>query len=197
MTYLSDKPESKDPDSNRTQLVGLLNQVLADTVDLRLQTRQALLAVGRSFPELKVLFDGLSRDLRKCIDAIASRVVSIGGYPKVTVQVVAHESHLRDYPDAFNVHEHLRALLSSYSRYELHLHNIMNAVKDSNDAESERLLEIMRRSTETDLLFLEVHLESLAVCLHDMKLPAWSPVFESPFRKAEEAPGSGSPEAGS
>jgi starvation-inducible DNA-binding protein len=187
MTYLSGKPQPKDPNSTRTQLVGLLNQLLADTVDLRLQTRQASIAVGtHPFPELKLLLDGLSRDLRECIDAIAWRIVSVGGYPKVTVQVVAHESHLRDYPlDVFSVHEHLRALLSSYSRYELDLHNIMNAVKHFRDAASERLLEVMRRSTETDLWFLEVHPESLAVCLRD-KLPAWSPAFENPFRKTEE-----------
>jgi starvation-inducible DNA-binding protein len=160
----------------RSTLIPLINKQLADTVDLRSQTRQAHFNVrGPYVQALSSLFDGLARELRRFADLIAKRLRSMGGHPAVTVRSVARESNLRNYPlDALDAHEHLEALLSSYSRYELDTRNNMNAAQEIGDSETAKLLQLILISTERNLWFLEAYLEGIAVGLHGRKLPQWT-----------------------
>jgi starvation-inducible DNA-binding protein len=157
----------------RSRLVELLNQQLVDTVDLRSQARQARLNVrGPYTNELGMLFDGLVRDLHESIDAIAGRISALGGYAATTARIVAHQSHLREYPrDAFAASEHLQALLSSYSKYEWETRNTMKAVQTLGDFTTALLVEKISASIERNLWLLEAHLEGIAVGLHGEKFP--------------------------
>jgi starvation-inducible DNA-binding protein len=168
--------------------VMLLNQALADTVDLRMQARQAALNVkGAYVVELNSLFNGLARDLRESTDIIARRIVALGGRPIATVRSVARHSHLREYPmDALDANEHLQALLSSYSRYELSIRNTRKTISETNDAETARLLDSIADSIERNLWLLEAHLEGIAVGLHGGKLPKWTPAFPSRQRRSDK-----------
>jgi starvation-inducible DNA-binding protein len=173
----------------RTLLVQILNKQLADTIDLRSQTRQAHFNVkGPYVRELRSLFDGLAQDLRRFADFIAQRVNTLGGHAGATVRFVANESGLREYPlDAVDAHDHLQALLSSYSRYELDTWHNVRTAKDAGDRETAALLESISDWIERNLWFLEVNLELLAVGLHGGKLPEWTSSFESPHLSAMKA----------
>jgi starvation-inducible DNA-binding protein len=157
----------------------LLNRQLADTVDLRLQARQARFNVrGPYAPVLQPLFDGLARDLRHFADLIAQRITVFGGTASASVRFAASESNLRDYPlDALEAQDHLKALLSGYSRYELDTRRNLDTAEAEGDLETVKLLCAILVSIEKSLWFLEAYLEGIAVGLHGRKLPAWFSTF--------------------
>src|SRR6476646_3120699 len=68
------------PADNRTKLVSILNQHLADTVDLMSQTKFAHWNVkGPNFYQLHLLFDELAEKLEQHVDEIAERATALGG----------------------------------------------------------------------------------------------------------------------
>jgi len=164
--------------------VSLLNQELAETVDLRSQARQAALNVqGPYHHELHMLFGGLARDLRRSIDALATEIGSLGGQPIATVRMAALKSNLLEYPlDAFSAHDHLRALLSSYSRYEMDTRSAMEAVQNLGESDAKELLRRICDLIERHLWLLEAHLEGIVIGVHRRRLPKWTPAFESHSR---------------
>src|SRR5262249_53093859 len=132
----------KKTDDGGNIVVGLLNKQLAETLDLRLQTRESYFNVtGQYGEELRSLFAGLAMDLRSFADLIAERINHAGGYAVATVRSVAHESGLRDYPgDILDSRDQLEALLSGYSRYELNTQRNMKAAGEAGDAGTVALL---------------------------------------------------------
>ena len=165
----------------RSRVTQSLSKQLADTIDLRSQTRQAHFNVkGANMEELKSLFDGLARDLRQFADLIAERIRMLGGQANATVRFAAAESNLRDYPvDALDAHDHLEALLSSYSRYELDTRYHMKAAQEDKDSETAGLLQAILVSIENNLWFLEACLEGVTIGHQATKLPRWTSAFES------------------
>src|SRR4051795_13494594 len=87
----------------RTQVCDLLNQRLADCIDLQTQCKQAHWNVkGPSFIALHKLFDEVNEDVEEYVDLIAERVVQLGGIAEGTVGIVAKRSSLIDYPLALS-----------------------------------------------------------------------------------------------
>ena len=167
-------------------VVELLNQQIAETIDLQLQATHAASSVkGPYAPELKVLFDGVARDLRETIDVIAGRIDTLGGQEVATVRIVNQQSHVRFSSDTFNANEHLQAMLSSHSKYESAFRRILKRVEELGDPESVLVLERIGVSIERNLWLLETYLEAVAVGLHGRKLPKWTPAFENEFRSFE------------
>jgi starvation-inducible DNA-binding protein len=161
-------------------VVQLLNQQLADTVDLRSQARQARLNVRDVYAqELTWLFDGLAQELRQFADALAQRICDLGGHPLTTVRFAARASHLRDYPlDALDPRDHLEALLSGFSRYEFDTQHNRSAAKKAGDLETDKLLAVIAVAIEKNLWFIEAYLEGIAVGLQPAHLPQWRSAFQ-------------------
>src|SRR3989442_14227903 len=87
------------PDKVRRDTVDLLNQQLADALDLALQTKQAHWNVkGPSFIALHELFDEVQKELSEFADEIAERAVALGGTALGTARVAARDSRLPEYP---------------------------------------------------------------------------------------------------
>src|SRR5713101_3700852 len=87
------------PKDVRGQVVELLNQRLADAIDLETQTKQAHWNVkGAQFIALHKLFDEIYQAVEEYVDLLAERVVQLGGIAEGTVRVVAERSELTDYP---------------------------------------------------------------------------------------------------
>src|SRR5271167_3779805 len=87
------------PEKARGKVVALLNQALADILDLGLQTKQAHWNVkGPHFIGLHELFDRAAEELEEFIDSIAERAVELGGVALGTIQIVAKHSRLPAYP---------------------------------------------------------------------------------------------------
>lgn len=73
---------------HRTQVVELLNETLAMTLDLKTQTKQAHWNVkGMNFYQLHLLFDEIATQLEEFVDLIAERVTTLGGMALGTVRI--------------------------------------------------------------------------------------------------------------
>jgi starvation-inducible DNA-binding protein len=72
----------------RTELNALMNQRLADAVDLQMQLKQAHWNVkGPHFIGLHELFDRIDEAIESYVDLIAERIVQLGGIAEGTVRV--------------------------------------------------------------------------------------------------------------
>ena len=100
------------PESARIEAIGLLNQRLADCIDLQTQCKQAHWNVkGPSFIALHKLFDEINEAVEEYVDLLAERVVQLGGIAEGTVGIVAKRSTLLDYPLVLSTgEEHVAAL---------------------------------------------------------------------------------------
>ena len=87
------------PEDKRVEVIGLLNQRLAEAIDLQTQCKQAHWNVkGPSFIGLHKLFDDVNEDVETYVDLIAERVVQLGGVAEGTIGAVEQRSKLPDYP---------------------------------------------------------------------------------------------------
>ena len=72
--------ENDLPKTARTELSALMNQRLADAVDLQMQVKQAHWNVkGPHFIGLHELFDKIAEEVEDYVDLIAERIVQLGG----------------------------------------------------------------------------------------------------------------------
>src|SRR5277367_1128789 len=96
----------------RSQMIGLLQDRLADSIDLMTQAKQAHWNVkGPSFIALHELFDKIAEDSEDYVDLIAERIIQFGGVAEGTARVVAQRSSLPEYPlNIANGQEHVAAL---------------------------------------------------------------------------------------
>ena len=82
--------ENDIPLKQRVELIPLMNQRLADAVDLQLQMKQAHWNVkGPHFIGLHELFDKIDEAVEEYVDSIAERIVQLGGIAEGTVRVAA------------------------------------------------------------------------------------------------------------
>src|SRR5204863_9581812 len=82
----------------RRAVIDLLNQQLADVLDLGLQAKQAHWNVkGPHFIGLHELFDKVAEELEAFTDDIAERAVERGGVALGTIQIISGKSRLSAY----------------------------------------------------------------------------------------------------
>src|SRR5215510_4227436 len=100
------------PEASRVEAIDLLNQRLADCIDLQTQCKQAHWNVkGPAFIALHKLFDEINEDVEEYVDLLAERIVQLGGIAEGTVGVVAGRTSLVDYPLVLSKgSEHVAAL---------------------------------------------------------------------------------------
>src|SRR5439155_858729 len=112
MKAVPHKTKNDLPQNVRGKMIELLNQQLADVLDLGLQAKQAHWNVkGPHFIGLHELFDKVAEELEEFIDGIAERAVELGGGALGTVQVIAKNSRLSAYPlDLASGKQHVAAL---------------------------------------------------------------------------------------
>src|SRR4030095_7902660 len=96
----------------RRAMIDLLNQELADALDLGLQAKQAHWNVkGPNFIGLHELFDKAAEELEGFTDDIAEGAVGLGGTRLGAIQVVSKKSRLSAYPlDLVSGQKHVMAL---------------------------------------------------------------------------------------
>src|SRR5207248_10244224 len=95
------------PEATRVKAVELLNERLADCIDLQTQTKQAHWNVkGPNFIALHELFDKVNEDVEEYVDGIAERAVQLGGVAEGTARKVAKRSLLTEYPNTADGRSH-------------------------------------------------------------------------------------------
>ncbi|MEM9121351.1 MAG: DNA starvation/stationary phase protection protein Dps [Cyanobacteria bacterium P01_D01_bin.6] len=144
----------------REQVVAILNQSLAATLDLKTQTKQAHWNVkGKDFYQLHELFDAMAGEIEEYVDMLAERVTALGGTALGTARIAASQSILSEYPtDAVSGEEHVTALADRYGSYAKHVRDAIAATDELADADTADLYTEISRTVDKRLWFLEAHL---------------------------------------
>jgi starvation-inducible DNA-binding protein len=149
------------PESTRAEGTGLLNQRLAECIDLAAQCKQAHWNVkGPSFIALHQLFDEVHEGVQEYADLIAERIVQLGGVAEGTVAVASERSTLLDYPLALSSGaEHAAALSDALAGFGRAVRVGIDEMNDLKDAGSADILTEISRGVDKWLWFVEAHLE--------------------------------------
>jgi len=150
------------PVKQRTDLVDLLNQQLADTTDLYSQLKQAHWNVkGKDFYQLHELFDDLAEQILPYADEIAERATALGGQVTGTVRMSASSSTLPEFPtDITEGMDHVQALVDRYGAYAASSRAAIAHGEQCDDQDTADLFTEISRLADKHLWFLEAHLQS-------------------------------------
>lgn len=147
-----------DPKTTKS-LVALLNQSLADTLDLTSQTKQAHWNVkGENFYGLHLLFDSLYEQLGGFGDEIAERAVTLGGQAIGTLRAAAKVSRLEEYPlDARDSKTHVHAMVERYETYTWQGRLAIKEAERLGDPDTADLYTSISRAMDKALWMLKAH----------------------------------------
>jgi len=145
----------------RRNVIAILNDRLADAIDLQGQVKQAHWNVkGPNFIALHELFDKLSDAVLDEIDTIAERVTSLGGTAEGTVAVAAKRSKLKNYPLSITAgRDHLFYLSTQLSVFGKAVRSAIDDTAKLGDAGTADLFTGGSRELDKYLWFLEAHLQ--------------------------------------
>lgn len=143
----------------RSELNLLMNQRLADAVDLQMQMKQAHWNVkGPHFIGLHELFDTIDEAVESYVDLIAERIVQLGGVAEGTVRVSAARSRLEEYPLAIaDGHAHVEAVSKALSTFGREARNTIDQAEDLGDADTADIFTEISRGVDKWLWFVEAH----------------------------------------
>jgi len=141
--------------------IGVLNDRLADAIDLALLTKQAHWNIkGPQFIALHEMIDGFRTELDDHIDTMAERVVQLGGTALGTTQVVADATTLAPYPtDIYAANDHLVALVERYAKVASAVRGAIDKTDDAGDVDTADLFTAFSRALDKNVWFLEAHLQ--------------------------------------
>src|SRR5436190_19122877 len=147
------------PEAGRLEAIGLLNQRLADCIDLQTQCKQAHSNVkGPTFIALHKLFDEVNEDVEGYVDLIAERIVQLGGIAEGTIGAVEGRSTLVDYPLTLSTGaEHVAALSDALSGFARAARVGIEEMQELKDADSADMLTDISRGVDQWLWFVEAH----------------------------------------
>ena len=149
------------PKTTRGKLIDLLNQQLADSLDLYTQTKQAHWNVkGSDFIQLHELFDELAGHLLEFVDTIAERATALGGTALGTARMAVGASTLPEFPeDAVDGMDVVGALADRFGAYAASTRRAMDKSDKLGDMDTNDMFIEVSRQVDKDLWFLDAHLQ--------------------------------------
>jgi len=146
----------------RIELNELLNQRLADALDLQSQLKQAHWNVkGPSFIGLHELFDKVAKAVQDYVDLIAERIVQLGGIAEGTVRVAANRTKLGEYPLIISEGAaHVDAVASALGKFGHEVRFSIKEATDLDDADTADLFTEVSRGIDKWLWFVEAHAQA-------------------------------------
>ena len=153
------KTKNDLPEKVRTQVAAMLQERLAEAVDLVTQAKQAHWNVkGPSFIALHQLFDQVYEHASGHVDLIAERIVQLGGTAEGTLRVAAKRSRLPEYPLSISGgEEHVAALSHSLAYFGEEVRTGIDKADEIRDRDTADILTEISRSVDKDLWFVEAH----------------------------------------
>jgi starvation-inducible DNA-binding protein len=151
-------------EKTRRNVIVILNERLADAIDLQSQVKQAHWNVkGPNFIALHELFDKISDAVLEYVDDLAERITSLGGTAEGTVAVAAKRSKLKNYPLSITAgKDHLFYLSTQLSVYGKAVRTAIDDTGKLGDADTADLFTGISREVDKYLWFLEAHLQEKA-----------------------------------
>ena len=149
--------ENDIPKAVRGELVEILNQRLADIIDLQTQLKQAHWNVkGPHFIGLHELFDKIAEDVESYVDMIAERVVQLGGIAEGTARVAASRSRLEEYPlEIADGSAHVEAVARALSTFGREARMMIDEAGTLGDADTADMFTEISRAIDKWLWFVE------------------------------------------
>lgn len=146
----------------RSDVIRLLQPLLADAVDLHSQVKQAHWNVkGLSFIALHELFDKIAEEVEEHSDSLAERITALGGRADGTARVAASVSRLVEYPlDILDGPVHLTAVAERLAAFGAASRSAIDSATQLGDADSADLFTEVSRSIDKQLWFVEAHLQA-------------------------------------
>lgn len=150
------------PEASRQPLIALLNERLADSIDLRSQIKWAHWNLkGMHFIQLHELFDSVSSHVDDQSDTIAERIAALGGVANGTAREIAARSGLKEADlSASDGASMLKFLVHNVAHHVNALREAVNASNDLGDPITADLFTAITRELDKDLWFLEAHLQA-------------------------------------
>ena len=143
----------------RTTIALLLNERLAELIDLQLQAKQAHWNVkGPTFIALHELFDKVAADVLKYADMLAERAAGLGGIAEGTIQVASANSFLVPYPLRIaDTKQHLFAVAAALAAFGQSVREAIGLAAKFGDADTSNLFTEISRGVDHQLWFVESH----------------------------------------
>ena len=141
----------------RLKIIELLNQSLADGIDLQLQIKQAHWNVkGADFIGVHELLDKIADTFRDNVDVMAERIAQLGGVAEGTVQRVQVRTHLPEYPlKIHKSHDHLKAVAAALANFARHLRRSIAEAAELKDDDTADIYTQVSREADKSLWFIE------------------------------------------
>jgi starvation-inducible DNA-binding protein len=154
--------ENDLPKTTRRELNALINQRLADVIDLQTQLKQAHWNVkGPQFIGLHELFDKIAEGVEEYVDMIAERIVQLGGIAEGTLRVSAGRSRLDEYPLAIaDGAAHVEAVARALSTFGREARMTIDETDKLGDADTADLFTDISRGIDKWLWFVEAHTQA-------------------------------------
>ena len=149
------------PGDKRGELIELLNKLLATSVDLFTQAKQAHWNVkGMDFHQLHELFDEVADAVLPFADQFAERAATLGGVALGTVRLAAKASQLKEYPAGLTKgQDHVEAVRDRLAAWCGALREAIGKAEDLGDPTTADLFTEASRVADLQLYFVESHLQ--------------------------------------
>jgi starvation-inducible DNA-binding protein len=143
----------------RFELNALMNQRLANAVDLQMQLKQAHWNVkGPHFIGLHELFDQIDEAVESYVDLIAERIMQLGGIAEGTVRIAAARSRLEEYPlEISGGTAHVEAVARALSTFGREARMTIDETSALDDADTADIFTEISRGIDKWLWFVEAH----------------------------------------
>jgi starvation-inducible DNA-binding protein len=150
------------PAVQREKLVALLNQNLADSLDLANAAKQAHWNVkGPNFIALHELFDKVHDVAEDAADEIAERATALGGQAEGTTQIVGKRTRLTPFPlDIFQWRDVVDRLATALVEFGKHARAAIDESEKLGDKDTADLFTEISREIDKQLWFVEAHIQA-------------------------------------
>lgn len=147
------------PEEKRIDLIALLQGTLTESINLKLQCKQAHWNVrGPNFIALHELFDQVAGIVEGFVDELAERITTLGGVANGTIGFIAEQTNLPAYStDLVSGKDHVEALSGSLAAFGKLVRENIDKAAELGDADTEDLLTEVSRGIDQQLWFVEAH----------------------------------------